>query len=38
LNYHVFERGDGVNVVFVESPDGNMYNVTDTHGLKLDNR
>jgi hypothetical protein len=26
---HVFERDDGVDVKFAETPDGNLYNVTD---------
>ena len=26
---HVFEREDGVDVKFAETPDGNLYNVTD---------
>jgi len=34
--YHVFDREDGVNVVFAEAPDGTMYNVTDRHGMELE--
>lgn len=26
---HVFERDDGIDVKFAETPDGNLYNVTD---------
>lgn len=36
IEYHVFDREDGVNVVFAETPDGTMYNVTDTHGMDLE--
>jgi hypothetical protein len=36
IEYHVFDREDGVNVVFAETPDGAMYNVTDTHGMDLE--
>lgn len=36
IEYHVFDREDGVNVVFAETPDGTMYNVTDTHGMELE--
>jgi len=36
IEYHVFDREDGVNVVFAETPEGTMYNVTDTHGMELE--